>query len=368
MTEFMFDEPEFTASAPAPASASEQRRAHAAEVMADLAGVTLEKLAALPAELPVEAAVACGNCRLYAGVSAQMGFPAWLAVAAAGRLVELLDQATADANGLDALLENCPTFEQEDIIAGLLHARMDSWAAMLQLDDVLEYTSDDAARAELETAVDDFYAALDRFDRALFARQRQLGTLTATHLFTNLRHLLAPEWHDPLPWWLDGRLESDAIDQLAEQKIFMPVGGAAATSPLTVGHLRESIPQIYAAAAAGVETVDRSAALRCRWRSPDGKTRARLVPPATRQPVPERLVLDFVDAAGHPALHLLGTPCSLAGIETVVEKRHVDGQDRAAAMFPGAAFIGPASQLDSRLPLELIAGRPGTAWPVDSMS
>lgn len=226
MMQFAFGEPPFER--PLETSAAERLRAHAAEVMADLAGTAEGNLDSLPQELPVEAAVACGKCRLHGGVAPQIVFPAWLATAAARRLVGLIRQATDDALRLPELWDDSISDEAEDLVAGLIHARMDSWAALLQLDDVLEHCSDDADRSALEPAMQAFETALDAFDRALFTRQDYLATLTGTHLLDNLRGMLAPEFRDPLPWWLDGRLEALAgevdaeTDRLLGQTLFKP--------------------------------------------------------------------------------------------------------------------------------------------------
>jgi len=208
MPQFAHDDPAFEL--PKQEAAAEQRRAHAAEVLADLAGATEESLDSLPQELPVEAAVACGNCRLYSGVSPQIVFPDWLATAAAQRLATLLSHAADDADRLSELWADCTSDEAEDIVAGLIHARMDAWAASLQLDDVVEHIADDATRPKLDAAMAAFDVAIERLDRSLDKRQDYLSTLAGTHLLANLRNMLAPEYRDPLPWWLDGRLESKA--------------------------------------------------------------------------------------------------------------------------------------------------------------
>jgi len=214
MAQFAFEDPAFETrgSRIDLAVVAERRRAHAAEVMADLEGVDADSLGSLPAELPVEAAVACGACRLYGGVAPQIVFPAWLATAAARRLTELLNHATADAERLPELWDTSTSDEAEDLVAGLIHARMDTWAALLQLDDVAEHLADDASLQTLDAALDDLDFAVERFDRALDSRQDYLSTLAGTRLLANLRDMLAPAYGDPLPWWLDGRLEAKAAE------------------------------------------------------------------------------------------------------------------------------------------------------------
>jgi len=343
----------------------ERRRQHAAKVLADLDGATAASLDGFPRELPVEALVACGQCLLYAGVPALLPFPAWLAAAAVHHLVTLLVGATQDANDLPGMVTGSLPEEAEDAAAGLVHTRMDSWAAMLQLDEVaLETSGDPAVAAELDRAVDEFDVALDQFDRALFARQPELGTLTGTNLFANLRSMLAPAHRDPLPWWLDGRLEDDAIDVLVDQLMFVrPTGGAVLPDQPTFGALRRQLQHTYAAAAATAPeggTVLSPSVLQ--WQSPGDGCVARLVSPATKLVLPQRVVVSFWDAYARPAFGLAGKRCTLAGIEAAIERRTIEGADIVTASFPGDAFFGSmARHLDSD-PLTLVVGEPGIAW------
>lgn len=344
---------------------TESRRKHAAEVMADLDGATAASLDALPPELPVEALVACGNCLLYAGVPSLLAFPVWLAVAGARRLVSLLGEAAREADHLpDALAGGLPE-EAEDAAAGLVQARMDSWAAMLQLDDVAERESGGPGSAPLGAAIDDFDAALERFDRALFARQAELGGLTGTNLFANLRSLLAPAHRDPLPWWLDGRIEDAAIDALVDETIFEPKAAAPALLPLrpTIAALRAALQHTFAAAASIATAgaiVPTAAGLS--WSSAVDALVATLVAPATKQPRPERVTIMFRDAEGRPALSLVGKPCRLAGVEAVIERRSIDGADVVTATFPGDAFFGAGAGRKDEEPLELVVGDQEVAW------
>ena len=367
MTQFAHDDPAFEL--PKQGEVTERRRAHAGEVMADLAGATAASLDALPQELPVEAAVACGNCRLYGGVAPQIMFPDWLATAAARRLATLLVQAADDADRLPELWADCTSDEAEDIVASLLHARMDAWAASLQLDDVAEHVDDDAIRSELEAAMDTFDIALERLDRAIDMRQDYLSTLAGTRLLSNLRGMLAPEYHDPLPWWLDGRLEAKAaevdvaidkfLDRLSiEAEAVVPTQGL-----LTFAQLRPMLAQTYAAAAALASGIDPAVTHRLRWRSPDGSAFAVLVPPITRKPVPDRIVLDITDASGRPALSLVALRCSFAGVDAEIKSRAVGGEDRAVASFPGDKIFGGADALgDTTVVLRVDS----TDWMLDS--
>jgi hypothetical protein len=334
--------------------------------MADLAGATAATLPSLPEELPVEAAVACGNCRLFADAAPQIVFPAWLATAAAHRLVPLLAEATRDAERLPDLLDDCTGDEAEDLVAGLVHARMDSWAALLQLDDVLEHASDDAERADLEAAIGAFDEALERFDRALSEREDCLSMLADTRLLANFRTMLAPKYCDPMPWWLDGRLEAavDAVDAATDRLVAATLFDKPAIRPvdsvLTFGRLRAATSQTYAAAASTAALPRTAAGPWLRWRSPDGVFTAELVPPVELKVVPQRLVIDFTEADGRPALDLTGRACLLAGVASSIEQRKVDGIERAVASFAGDAVFGWSSGDDR--PVALVVGA-DAPWP-----
>jgi len=364
--EFAFDDSEFAT--PSADDRLDRRRAHALEVMADLDGATEDAIDALPQELPVEAVVACGNCRLYAGISAQSVFPVWLAVVAAKRLVGLLEQAASDAENLPKLWEDCTSDEAEDLVAGLLHARTDAWAATIQLDEVLENSPDET---ELEAAIERVDAALDRFDRALFTRQDELSTLASTLLLANFRSMIAPEYSDPLPWWLDGRLETRAedievaIDDLIADTLFGLAPARVLPFTPTLSGLRSIVTQTYAAAAAGMQGAGGVPRARWRWRSPDGLVFAELVPPAVMQPVPERIVFDFTDGSAAASLGVVGRVCRLAGVQAVIQRCQIDGEDRAVAFFSGDAVLG-ASATTGEEPLGLFVEPNDEAWVFDS--
>lgn len=366
--QFAFEEPSFDR--PLDSSAADRLRRHAAEVIADLAGAREDDQDSLPQELPVEAAVACGNCRLYGGVAPQVVFPAWLATTAARRLVVLLRQAAGDATRLPELWDDYTGDEAEDLVAGLLHARMDAWAARLQLEDVLEHCADEADRGRLEAAFGDLESALDAFDRALFTRQDYLALLAGTHLLANLRGMLAANHREPMPWWLDGRLESrdaeiDAeTDRLLHQTLFETGPEMAAVPRPTIADLKAEAGLVYAAAAAAEQMHELSILQRIRWRSPAGDVYADFVPAPSGGIAAEQLVFDFTDSTGAPAIALLGQRCSLAGVEAVVSRQDVEGEIRATATFPATAFFGSSARVHDDSPLTLVVGVPGTEWAV----
>lgn len=366
MMQFAFEEPSFNR--PMAGSPAEHLRAHAAEVMADLDGIAAHEIDSVAAELPVEAAVACGNCRLFAGVAPQVVFPAWLATTAARRLVDLLDDAAADADRLPEMWDDATGDEAEDMVAGLLHARMDAWAALLQIEDVLEHCVDSADRAALEEAMAACETALDHFDRALFAQQDSLATLADTRLLENLRVMLAQEHREPLPWWLDGRLErrgseiDAATDRLLVDALFDEDGVMSAWQPPTLSDLRKEYGSAYVAAAAAQDTPDSRLfeGRVFRWVSPDGAATAEIVPAPDTAAL--HIIVDFTDAAGAPLLALVGTRCTLVGVPAVIERRDVCGEPRAAAVFAAAGVFEAGTSPVAGRPLALTVGSPEVAW------
>lgn len=355
---------------PMHASAADGLRSHAADVMSDLAGIAEDTIASVAAELPVEAAVACGNCRLYGGVAPQVVFPAWLATTAARRLENLLLPAIDDADRLSQLWDDATSDEAEELVAGLLHVRMDSWAALLQLNDVLEHCSNDGDRAALAAATGDLEAAIDRFDRALFARQDYLATLTGSHLLDNFRGMLAPEFRDQLPWWLDGRLEAKAAeidadtDRLLIETLFERVAVSETQELPTFADLCAEMGFIYAAAAATDTSLEPQFSRRAviRWASPGSDAFAELVPPPSHDTASSLLVIDFVAASGAPLLHLVGTVCTLVGVTAVIEQRNVAGEPRAAAVFSALEILGAADRAAASGQVALAVGSPEVAW------
>ena len=111
-------------------------QARAAEVLADVAAFDPSNPAAFPEALPIEAAVACGHCLLFAGSPSAQPFPDWLAEPAAMRLDQLLGAAITDAERLSEDWQRAEADEADDLVAALLEARMNAWAALETLDTV----------------------------------------------------------------------------------------------------------------------------------------------------------------------------------------------------------------------------------------
>jgi len=151
----------------------------------------------------IAAAVSCGYCRLYGGEPVQ--FPPEWGLAAANRLQVLIEESSADAENLPAAWDAVMPDEGEDLVAALLFARMDAWAAFEALDAAVEAGGDEALRERVEACQD----TLANFDHVLWDRRGLLSTIVETQLLPNWRLSLAAGV--PMPWWLDGRLEEEAI-------------------------------------------------------------------------------------------------------------------------------------------------------------
>lgn len=114
-------------------------------------------------------AVAYGNCRLE-GIAPEPKDDGTLVAAAAREMERQARDLTADADSLPLQHDAChepPIFER--LVCGILHRRVELWAASVALDE-----AHDAALAEVDPKI----------------------------------LSLAPEFNEVLPWWLDGRLES----------------------------------------------------------------------------------------------------------------------------------------------------------------
>ena len=224
--QFAFEEPAFGLTRRH--AAAQRVEARASQAMTAVAEAMQVSLQTIPPPLAVEAAVACGMCRLSGGFAPQVVFPTWLATAAAHWLVTQLDQATGEVRLLPEMFETCSGRQAEQHVASLLRIRMDAWAAALQFDDVMQHVADRSTRPALEAATEAFEVALERFDRSLAGHEESLSIITGTALLDELRDTLAPDYRDPLPWWLDGTLEAAAdridteIDDLIDETLPEP--------------------------------------------------------------------------------------------------------------------------------------------------
>jgi len=169
------------------------------------------------------ALVAIGYCRLYGiglpsaaeQVLAQPMPPALL-VPAIHAALNLLQAATAHAHELPARFDDAEPLEDMHVCTSGLHSRMETWAMLVAIDDAYQCylncrRADQAVFADwlqqLRAADDAFTAALQQPEQ-----MRLLSVATELPLLENWRKMLAGEYRELLPWWLDGTLEQIAAD------------------------------------------------------------------------------------------------------------------------------------------------------------
>lgn len=310
--------------------------------------------------LPVEAAVACGYCRLFAGVPPTTPFPDWLSVPAAERVATLLEASIDDANSLPGRWDAATGEEGDALVCELLEVRMDAWAALETLLAVPE-------SSELSAAIGACEDQLGRFDRALAERVEFLATLATTQLLANWRLSVADRFRYPLPWWLDGTLEEVAVTverSIAAREETLFGHRRAMPTSLDTAAIRARIEQPFALAA-NVPGAAPTLAPLLRWRSPDGAYAARLLShPGGPQAGPHRLVLEIVPEGEQADLALLrGAVVVLGGRGVPIGWRSVDGEEVAVAEFP-ADFVLAALQSDGGSP-GLVVMPDGGVWDSD---
>ncbi len=145
-----------------------------------------------------------------------------MAKAAAIELRRRLEHWTEDASTLE---ERCRSatepIEAQDLCLGLLHLRMDAWAAQVAIDEAYMDTwdmPDDGASGQLESAVSELNEAFEAFDEELRSHEDLLCVAAETPLLDNWRSLLHPAYGECLPWWLDKTLE-DTAKRNAEEAV-----------------------------------------------------------------------------------------------------------------------------------------------------
>lgn len=315
-----------------------------------LATAATAPTAGKPADDLAEAVIARGYARLYGGTGPTGQLPQVAFEPAAAALADRMRAAERDAAALPVTWRQAGPDEADALVARLLQARMDGWAATTELVAASESGPPAASTSAALEACED---ALDRFDRRLASREDLLATLVGTGLLDEWRRQLATERREPLPWWLDGRLERRAeamvhgVDRLAGRS-----GAAAkglphvpATTPL--GHplaaVRPVFVQEYAAAAEAGHSAE---ARQFRWRSADGDYGAALIPPPQRRAVPKAAVLEFTTAAGAPAAELLGRVVFLRGVAAAIMRSDETPDAAVVARFPGEVITaGPAADV-----------------------
>ena len=315
-------------------------QSRAREILSEIADAVIVSSSPEAESRALDAAVACGYCRLFGGEPPEFAFPAALAPVAATRLVTLVDASASNAENLPAAWDAAIPADANGLVADLLQARMDCWAALETLDAIDEELPDDAALAAGIASCDE---AVSRFDRALFKNLDFLATLTDTPLLANWRLSLAPAYRDPLPWWLDGTLEVAAVavdSEIADmERTLLQPSLAIIPAQSRSGRIRERVVQTYAAAA-DVSRVGEPLTPLCQWRSPDGNLTASLLPPPGGPQVnPEKLVLVFEPGSEGSTDVLRGCVAVLGGNAVPIAWRTVGGEKVAIAEFQTKAVL-----------------------------
>ncbi|HBO44521.1 MAG TPA: hypothetical protein DD670_11420, partial [Planctomycetaceae bacterium] len=156
---------------------------------------------------------ALGYCRLFGVEAGELDgiLPANEAIAAAEELRRFLDLCIEDAKQLPGRWDEAPAQVEEALCADLLEARMDVWAVGVALGESLEdcVVSVEPEAEELGNAVEQTLVLRDTFDEILRLPEQMvlLSVLVTIPLLENWRAILAPEFQDCIPWWLDGTLE-----------------------------------------------------------------------------------------------------------------------------------------------------------------
>jgi hypothetical protein len=276
-------------------------------------------------------AIDLGWCRLLAIDLGQLpgSLPIPRALAAARAQTDELICWGRDASDLSAHWSRCDDPEEaEALCVRQLERRMDAWASYIVLDAVyLECLEDRDEREHLVTAaVNELVDRLSAFDRALQGEMELLSLVCNSTLLDSWRHSLAPPFRDPLPWWLDGRLERAAKE--AQERALASLPGAEVWKERRHqlepgqfwGHRPDRLPALSPPllAEAAPRRGDPLPALVLSWQSPDGSWRARLVLPEWSTPEIDeqaRPVTFTRSRDDTPAAELNGLLMLLAGVE-----------------------------------------------------
>lgn len=311
-----------------------------------------------PANL-AEAVIARGYGRLYGGTQPATELPRAVIAPTAALLAERMSAAERDAAALPVTWSRAAPDEADALVARLLQARMDAWAATAELVAAVDGLDDAAVAAAFE----DFEDAVDRFDRKLAGRADLLATLVGTAVLDGWRQQLALAHNDPLPWWLDGRLEARAeamvrsVDRLARKSASADGRHEPAAGTLPSGHplaaVRPVFVQEYAAAAEAGHSVE---ARQFRWRDAGGDFLAALLPPPRRAANPQAAIVEFTTVAGNPATNLVGRVAVLGACTSPIVPV---GDAAVVARFPGDVLRGDGA--DAVLRLGLVSDEPWEA-------
>ena len=153
-------------------------------------------------------ATALGSCRLQGvAVPAEHNgvLPVPVAIAAARGLESWMGTLLEDARRLGDLADHVESPALEARLEDLLQARLLAWGALIALGEAAwEHRS-----AALNKAIEFSQLAIEHVDAALTLPENLIicSVLAETSYLERARQLLAAEFREVLPWWLDGTLE-----------------------------------------------------------------------------------------------------------------------------------------------------------------
>jgi hypothetical protein len=312
--------------------------------------------------------VAYGKCVVH---DVSVGQPAVLTpdVAIPGA-VDLTREIEAGTAGIGAAVERWrdadSQFESDAIVAGLLELRMDAWYAAEAMERLAEGCNKDA-RGRLEAAMTALDAAAHAYSQSLEDNLDVLSTAVGTPLLQNWRAML-PSRHDPLPWWLDGTLESAALELSRDFDRSIDAWRPRRRSEaISIDRAREisrasdaPLRRAYTALAADAPNQIMSS---IEWTLPGTSLQATLYVP----PVPKAgaaLLLELQDTTGGvAAFDAVGNVSFLNG-----DPLHwrLDGSVERPVVSASWSLGGPGQLSDSRT-LQLVDGTTGEEWTLSSV-
>lgn len=309
--------------------------------------------------------VGFGRCVVH-GLGDEVPQPS-VAVAVPGAetfLADLEREITAVPAAMTRWQDADDSDEAEDIVVGLLELRMECWYAAEGLERVAETAGEAAAPLrELIVAID---TSTRKYDERLEENLDVLSTIVDTLLLKNWRAMLPPmvDAYEPLPWWLDGTLELEAI---RDERQFVGIAGILKRSerdevlPATrvaTRHQDDILRGTVAALAAAPAAGDLQA---LSWTLPGTPLRATLmIPPDLSAGGGDSLTLDLEDTTGgNAALVAVGSLAVLNGVPICWSLGGSAAQPDVRAVWP---WTGEVSALTENRTLSLIEAATGVEW------
>lgn len=166
-------------------------------------------------------AAALGRCRIYGTDLGEYDgvLPSNIVITAARELASHVAKVKTRmeefAREWHAEKTEVEEFEDEDAVCGFLFMRMDFWATCIAIGDAYqdsllrEPNADGTFRNALAQAMEEVKA----LDAEMQKHLDILSNAVATEMLNNSRGMLADEYREALPWWLDGCLERVFAEQ-----------------------------------------------------------------------------------------------------------------------------------------------------------